>query len=719
MLILSFWPVLAQETEEPEVEETYQTVVVTATKQEKEATDVPASVSLITSEILAEKGITMASQELVGVPGVFFRRQDAADTFMSINIRGLTGNHGNDTFLALLDGIPFVSAHEEVLLGEIPFGAVDRVEVVRGPSSALYGRGALSGAINYLTRETTSQHSYDLTLTGGSFGYARPHLSANIPLVADTNHLLVDAYYETSDGWRDNTERETRNILLKNEMIISDNTRLIAYLNYYDNEQGAGGQIPLDARGNVLATAGGREGFIGYDPNEYDRSSLMGTLRLNTQINDNLEFQATVNYRDMEDNNRLNFFDPFGYDPDNNILRVNGFEGDRQTETLFIEPQLVWQSGRHNLVMGASFERVELDETNWWTGQNGFNFDTFDFYFYEINIDFTTGQILNRDNPFWVTRNETYRGDSTNTFNGFYIQDDIQLSERLSLTLGARYDRFERDAQIDSDVDFDGTIDNNPELNDDEDNIAPKVALLYRWQENHSVYANYGEGFNSNFAAVWQWDPSLYQRGNDVQPSEVTNYELGFKGQGRDFMYSVALYELTQDDRLVFISDPTQSGPPIATTADEFRSRGLEVETRFRIADGWQIHAAYAYTDAKWQDYNVGGNDYTGNRPTGVPENTYNLGLSGQISRDFAFSTWLDGASDYAITLDNQVEGGSFDVWNASISYRPRGGSLASIQLVGRNILDEDYYYYFGSNIPSTAQPGLPANLQLSMKLNF
>lgn len=721
LVVASFlltWPILAQETADQESENTFQTLVVTATKSEQEATDVPASVTLVDQETLTQKGVLMASQELVGVPGVFFRRQDAADTFMSVNIRGLTGNHGNDTFLALLDGIPFVSAHEEVLLGEIPFGAVEQVEVVRGPASALYGRGALSGAINYRTRETHNKQAFDLTLTGGSFGYARPHLSANLPLVPDTNHLLVDAYYETSDGWRDGTERETTNVLLKNEIIFNQNTRLLAYLNYYDNEQGAGGQIPLDAQGNVLATAGGREGFIGFDPNVYDRSSLMGTLRLQTFLSDDLQFQATLNYRDMQDNNKLNFFDPFGYDPANNILRVNGFEADRSTSTWFFEPQLTWQKGNHNIIVGANYERVNLDEQNWWTGQNGFDFDTFDFYFYEINIDFTTGEILNRDHPFWVDRNPTYEGESTNDFYGFYIQDEIEINDRWTLTAGLRYDRFERDATIVSDVDFDGTLDLNPPIEDDEDNFSPKAALLYRFNDSHSVYANYGEGFNSNFAAVWQWDPSLYQRGNDVKPSKVKNYEIGFKGFSQNFMYQVALFDLNQTNRLVFISDPDQSGPPIATNADAFQSQGLELETRFKIAQNWQLHAAYTYIDAEWENYQVGGNDFSGNQPTGVPEHTYSLGLSGDVGQ-FSFYTWLDGASDYQVTLDNQVEQGAFEVWNASLSYRFRGFRQTSLQLVGHNILDEDYYYYFGSNIPTTAQPGLPANLQFSLKFKL
>ena len=60
----------------------------------------------------------------------------------------MTGNHGNDTFLALIDGMPFIGPDEEVLLYEVPYPVVDSLEIVRGPVSALYGRGALAGALN-------------------------------------------------------------------------------------------------------------------------------------------------------------------------------------------------------------------------------------------------------------------------------------------------------------------------------------------------------------------------------------------------------------------------------------------------------------------------------------------------------------------------------------------------------------------------------------------
>lgn len=710
-------PILAQDdTPEQENEPLSEELVVTATKQERKLTELPISATVLDQQELEEKGVVVAGEELLGIPGVFVRRDGAGAAALSANIRGLTGVHGNDTFLALLDGIPFVSAHEEVLLSELPIGATDRVEVIRGPVSALYGRGALSGAINYITRAPSAQKEMSLEFRGGSHGYVQPHFSTSMPL--GNHNLLIDAYVESRDGWRDETEREATNILIKDEIVLSPSARLTAYLNVYQSEQGVGGQIPVDANGNILEVAGGRTGFVGFGPNMYDRETIMTALRHEWLINDNLSLSTTAHYRNVKDNNPLDFFDPFGFRPEDNILRVNGFENDRDTDVLFIEPRLTWSNENHNFTVGLNWEQVDLSETDWWTGQNGFNFDTFDFYFYEINIDFTTGQILNRDNPFWVDRNETYNGESSNEFTALYFQEEWRINERANLTLGLRYDRFERDAQINSDVDFDGVIDINPAINDDEEHVSPKLALHYRFNDALNTWVSYGEGFNSNFGAVWQWDPSLYERGNDVKPSVVRNTEIGLRGQGDTYNYSVSLYNLVQDDRLVFLPNPAGFGPPRAGTADEFESTGLELETNFKLADGWYAGVNYAYIDAEWNDYVVGDVNFAGNRPIGVPENTMSLSLRGQLSENVRLFSAYYINDDYYFTRDNRVSGGDHNLLDL-------GASLAlpalgmEISLVGKNILDEEYYYIFGSNDPSTATPGLPARFLLNVSFDF
>ena len=143
-------------------------IVVTATRSEQSILDVPAAVTTQNLDELRQQGFTYGTDEFRGVPGVYFRRGEGdGDEFPFISIRGVTGNHGNDTFLALIDGIPFVGPDEEVMLYQVPYAAVERVEVVRGPVSALYGRGAIAGAVNYLTR-SPREDAFGLSVSAGS-----------------------------------------------------------------------------------------------------------------------------------------------------------------------------------------------------------------------------------------------------------------------------------------------------------------------------------------------------------------------------------------------------------------------------------------------------------------------------------------------------------------------------------------------------------------------
>jgi iron complex outermembrane receptor protein len=145
-------------------------VVVTPTRGEAEAIDVPASVVALDMGKLAERGFFAGGDEFRGQPGLFFRRGEGDnEDFMFVNIRGVTGNHGNDTFLALVDGIPFVSPNEEVHLNQIPYAVLSGTEIVRGPVSALYGRGGIAGAVNYLTRVPAGRRA-SIRAYGGSAG---------------------------------------------------------------------------------------------------------------------------------------------------------------------------------------------------------------------------------------------------------------------------------------------------------------------------------------------------------------------------------------------------------------------------------------------------------------------------------------------------------------------------------------------------------------------
>lgn len=698
-------------------------IVVTATRREKPVLEVPAHVSIVDFEDLTDDGFSVGADELRGQPGIFFRRSEGDnDAFLLVNFRGVTGNHGNDTFLALVDGIPFVSGDEEVLMSEIPYGAVESLEIVRGPVSALYGRGGIAGAVSYELFSPSDTRT-DLRLALGSDAYWNARLQLARRFGQHSWLLSVDGL--GADGWREHNENQRYSLFSRLVLNASEHTSISTYLNLHDRDFEHGGVIPTQPDGTLVDVVGGRRTFLGSRDIGIDSQSVMGAVRLASVLDSDQLLQTTIHVRDRETDNALDFYDFFGFDPSRNVMAVNGFDSAVEEQTAFLEATYDFQIGPTRNLVGASYERTDLMETDLWTGQFGFTFDC-GFAFYLIEIDYTTGHVLNQDHPCYVDRQHNLSGDTENTFAATFAQTEIDLGDRVTLTLGARWDDFERDTVL--------TTGPNrivqPRVVDSEDHISPKLALVYAATPQHTVYFNFGEGFSSNFGPVWQWDPARYRR--DTRPTTLRNYEVGTKGiaaNGR-LSYAVSLYAIEQEDRLVFVSNPEAlidftAPSTLATTGQLFESHGLEATLSYRFGRGSHLELRYGHVDAEWSELVLstfsGPLDLSGTTPTGVPENTLYLAWSQRLGDRLDLGLSWEWYDDYQITQQNNFSGGSYDFANLSLSYRPDFARLDRIHLAVTNLFDEECFYFFGGSrtAVTNAVPGVPMQGRLTFGWSF
>lgn len=714
LLSSSIWlgaalPGQAQEPAEPAL---LDEVVVTATRTERNLLEVPASVTVRKMEQLYSEGFLSSPDELRGVPGVFFRRGEGDnDEFPSVSIRGVTGNHGNDTFLALVDGIPFISGNEEVLLSEVPFAAVDQIEVVRGPVSALYGRGGISGAVNYITR-TPRRDATTLAVSAGSDDYYRAGLTAE--RVFDAGSLLADVSHEESEGWRESNARRIFNVFVKGGADLTPDTTLTAYVNYGDRRHEVGSVIPTFADGTPVDILGGREGAIQYGAPFSVTETLMGAVRLDHRLNDDLSLQLTAHARRADSNNLLNFYDAWLFDPANDIFGVNGFEATTRSDTAFLEATANWTTGRHDIVGGVNIERVDLVGQSIWSGQNGFTFAC-GFNFFAINLNYQTGEVVNAGAPCFVRQLEDDT-DTTNHFWSAFLQDEIRLTDRLTLTLGGRYDSFERETLFKPT--FAGDVART--LNDDESAFSPKASLSYDFSGG-MIYAAYGRGFSSNFGPTFQWDANQYER--DSRPTTLDSYEVGIKGRPleRRLTYTLTGFYLEQKNRLFIIDNDDPAGPPnLATTGQLYTSRGIEATADLRLDEATSLRGSYTLTQPEWQEYEVGGLVLTGLTPTGVPEHMGFVELGHRVNDRVELKASWEMYGDYFVTRDNGVKAGGYALLNASarIDLSPSRG--LSLDLAATNLLDEAYDYLFGGQSAAThLTPGVLRQLRATLRARF
>lgn len=695
-------------------------IVVTATRTEQKLEDVPASIAVQNVDELRRNGFTFGTDEFRGVTGISFRRGEGdGDEFPFVSVRGSTGTDG---FLALLDGVPFVGLFEEPLLAEVPYDALERVEIVKGPLSALYGRGALYGAVNYITR-SPREDRITAALGGGSDDFYRAEARFSRTLGENAGVLLGGAY-ENYEGWRDNSEREIFSLFGKADVDLGSRTKLTGFGYYLDRFTEVPNGIPVGRDGRVVDVVGGRETFLGFGRPFGDVQGGIGTLKIEHQASDALSFSVTGQYRRYERESFLNFYDSFGFDPSRNVAAFNGFRNTTGQTVYFGEATATLKAGAHIVLAGVSGERAKSSEFNRWTGQNGFT-EECGFTFFLIEVDYTTGNIVNRDHPCFVSDVPLTRSRLRNRFYGGFIQDEWRLSDRLTLTLGGRYDLFRRRATFDP---FPASGAGGT-LRLKADAFSPKAALSYRTGFGQ-VYISYGRGFNSNFGAGFENDPAQYARPG-LKPTTIDSYELGVKGRALDDLirFEAAVYYTRQKNRRVFVPNPAAEEdftqpPTLITFGDLYDGRGAELSVNLRPRDGTSLTVNYSYVDPEWKRFILqtfgGPVDLSGKTPTGVSKNIVYLAAEQRVT------PWLYGRAtfeyydDYAITLDNRIEGGGYELLTLNARIQPESWRGITLDLTLNNALDKEYYFFFGGRTnPTAANPGPPRQFRATLRASF
>jgi iron complex outermembrane receptor protein len=662
-------------------------VVVTASRNVQVLKDVPATVSVVTPMEIDRRAPTVNGEELAGVAGVTVR-DNSEGTFTTVRIRGVPNSHQNNVVLAMVDGVPFVTGGDEVDFERlVPAPLIERVEVVKGPTSALYGRGGVAGAVNYITRPAFGQTGIHTSLQAGSYGHLRPAVTASIPLDPGRHQLLVSGFWETKDGFVRGAGRESVNLFLKDEWLLGDRTQLTLYGNFWENEQATASHmpftedldplVPLDPRTNFQIPGAGA-----------DRRVWFGSARLAHRFSPAVSLSTVVHWRDHESLDVLGFSDSFN--TDQNAFFWNGFSADESDETFFLEPQLEWDAGRVRLTAGASLERKNGTEVNVWTGENGFPTPDFEFLFYVQKVSAETGELLNADRLQADTLSD-YAYDGS--IDAGYAQLEVDVTDRVSLTLGVRYDHFSRELRVRRPVD--GTPAET--LDDTEGHLSPKASVAARLTDDVTAFATFGEGFNPAFGPPFVFSG----RPSDLKPEVARNYEAGLKGSvlDGDLAFALAAFRLERHDLLLTLFG-SEAGQTQTVNAGEHRSSGFEAELFGRLGPGLQATAAYGYVDSRWIDNRFANAfsgeliDWSGNDVAGVPAHTLTLGLSGEWG-PATLSGWYDWESDGWIDNGNSIRGGGFGLLHGAVGLSPASLGGAELRLTAKNLLDEEYHFFF------------------------
>ncbi|MEH2253086.1 TonB-dependent siderophore receptor [Nostoc sp.] len=477
--------------------------------------------------------------------------------------------------------------------GQSQLANIERLEVLRGPASVLYGQGNPGGTINFVTKQPLSEPYFATSMTFGSYSFYQPTLDISGPLNSDKTLLYrLNASYISTESFVDFFYNQRYLIVPVLSWQIDKKTKLTFEGEFRDQQQAH--RTGLPAVGTVLPNPNGE---IPLNVNTLDegatnnrRSILLG-YNFEHRFSDNWSLVNAFNIRSLR--YRTDTANPGSLRPDQrsiNRTRQDYTGAPAADDEYALDNHVVGKfktgSLQHELVAGFDLYRdiVQFDQTM----RSLAPLDLFNPVYGQ-----PPGGIVSRINQ--KTKNDQL---------GFYVQDIVSLTNNLNLVLGGRGDfvdnkvtNFLRASGNQSQSDF---------------AFSPRVGLVYKPIPPVSLYASYSESFFQNIGTTFE--------GNLFEPSRGTQYEVGVKADffSGKLSSTLALYQLTQSN--ILTTDPNHLTYSIAT--GEQRSRGIELNITGEILPGWNVIASYAYTDGQVTKDNQ---STIGNQLVNVPENSASL----------------------------------------------------------------------------------------------
>lgn len=652
------------------------------------ARETPASVSVADRALIEARGAKDTQDVINGMTGVNASANPGYGGFVSY--RGFTAGQITQLYNGI--GMSYSSANRPV-----DAWIYDRVELLGGPSTFLYGAGAVGGSINYITKlASREEQAVEGRVRYGSYDSSELSLGVNQALSSgpDPKHFArLDVSRTAGNGYMDRNERESTSTAFS---ILSDLTPNLSHtlaLEYQEDKEDSpywgspllnpvGGTMKIDEdrRFENYNVADGR-----YEQRvQWVRSIIDYQISASTSLQNTLyHYDAQRDYRNLEN---------YRYNADNSQVRRsatllqrhaqrvtgNRFElrHDNQLFGLFSQ----WSAG-----LDYSVNQQKLHPN----GQ--FNSSPYD------NIDpdhFDPGSFY--DIPGVNVGLQKQRKHEVTTLAGF-LENRLELTERLSLLTGLRYDHLHMEV-----TNYGAVTPTSPAFFERTwEPLTGRVGLVYELTPAANVYVQYSTAADppaGSLASATYSQVGLY----DLTTGE--QWEVGSKFDFLDGRGSatLALYQIVRRDFTVKDS----SNPNLTVQAGQQTSRGIELAGKLQVTPKLLAEANYAYVDAQYDEFNeaVGGQSVSreGNTPTNVPENVANFWLTYDIAP--AWQAGVDARYVDAVFADNanSLQAPSYTLYGAFARYRVDEHSTLTARV--RNLTDEVYarqaygtLYYMGA----------------------
>ena len=613
-------------------------IVVTATLIDRTLDRVPAAVSVITQDDIQLGRQQLALDEaLAQVPGLFMqnRYNFAQDLRVSIRGFGSRAQFGIRGIKVLVDGIPETLPDGQGAVDSIDLGATKQIEVIRGPSSSMYGNAA--GGVISLTTESAGADPYaEFRVAGGTYDYQKWQFKTG----GNTDRLdyMVSVSDMEIDGYRAQSRAVNRQATGRFDLDLGKDRSFLTVVNLTDQPQSddAGGVTRAQAEANPRAAFPNNVAFHAGEDIEQQRLGFVYTA----PAGEHGSIKAR-NYYAWRD---------FG-----NLLPVQN-SGIVDLQRGFVGGGFsynydgFWLDRPNRLVSGIDFDDQDDDRRRY------------------DNLNGVQG-VLRFDQNEHVTS------------QGVYLQDELSLSKNVQLTMGVRFDQVE--FEVTDHYFVDGLNDSGSR---DLDNTSPMVGVTFQVAPRLSMYATYSTSFETPTTTEFNKPDGTGGFNQALEPQVAENIEVGLRGAlGERQRYEIAVFTIDVKDELIPFEVPTSPGRNYYQNAGKSQHDGIEFSWTANPTDRLQSTVSYAYSDFTFNNGLV---------IPGTAENTLFAELSYTNPRGwfvagdalFIDEQYGDNQNSAAGLVD------SYTVANLRAGYQADLGKFVLSPFVGvNNLFDETY----------------------------
>ncbi len=665
----------------PDAVQVLEEVTVTANKVEEKLKDVPQSVTLITGEAIQEQGIRNIADLVREIPNL-------SSSFLysnEINFRGINSSTFTNTnpVVIYVDGVPQSNRYSYDALLE----NVDRVEVLRGPQGSLYGKDAIGGVINIITKTPTNRWSGYAGAEVANQDGKELTFSLNGPVIKDRLFLTLSGKVAKNDGWITNTYpgmdsnangRDDQMFRLGFHFKATPDTTLRLNVLHDDltNDWIDGGLAP--------------EG-VALDDYSRDRASQ-------ARFDEVTRTQTVSDAQSLSVQHQIGGITIDGIVTNKSVKIDGDYDGDWGDSPIYRGLTVYQHSEVDTQTQELRLSGGQPGSLRW---IGGLYHETEKYRNLRYGGQYP-GAVLGT--PFDVDTDvpSTTKSDTLAAFG----QMMMPLSSGFELTLGGRYQRIEKDFTGDFYLTPVGSTGFPPQFTLVGDKswsaFLPKVALSYDLTPNWKSYVSVAKGYLPGGFNYYPSSPVVAD--NRFEPQTSTNYEAGIRSDSGRLYLSASLFYMDIKDIHVYSYD-TNGLVFVTSNAGRGTSKGAELEASYLLTDEWEVSTALGLTDATYDEYPDP--SINGNKIEKTPSYTARIGLKYTAGSGFYGRADLRGQGKRYFNPENTLVEDAYATLDLKAGYEEGPWNVYAYV---RNLTDEDYVsfaqiYQSGRNMVTFGEP--------------